>query len=365
MGDSSVSCALSGFTLQGEDAIFIPLVEASYSPAIVGSRLGWKSTTLYAPYTLPYRIRLDDYSRAEFVYKDKNTDLIERHLSKWGEERWTIEEFTKACIFGENIAEDKSDEKQVLGRGCFIHPEVYAAFSKPIKGGKDADSLWDEWPVGKINLKVIGCKFVEDLGEDERYRYLYKHPDIPNVSFYFDGSFTNFSADNGKRFLLGHRLSKMHTALVKAGFAGFPKPDIKKAKSISSTQTLFILETERLVEDYRRFYRVLNLRKGIPPESPEEEMISAFEVARNKLRYLHFLENVDNTLLTYYLKAIHQGEFLKEAADLKHVLEAFNAGNKLLIPSICAEQYPDHSASVLFNKKMLELAKQRLKDHLG
>jgi hypothetical protein len=100
MGDSSVSCAFSGFTLHREEAVFIPLAPSEYAEEMVGARLtvgGYQACALFSSMTLPYRGMLDDYGKFESLQKDGNTGIIETMMGL------PIEKFTEACIFGETI----------------------------------------------------------------------------------------------------------------------------------------------------------------------------------------------------------------------------------------------------------------------
>jgi hypothetical protein len=328
MRDSSVSCALSGLTLHSEPVWFVPLVKTKSAEPIKGSRLfGYSSDAcaLFSPLNLPYKGRLNEYGYIEEFEEDgENIRLIEEHMGM------SIRQFTDSCIWGEEIT---VNEETHLGVGCFIHPEVYDRFSKPVTGGKYAPTLWAAAYVGTRHLEAIGCQFHREA--EGRYRYVYKHPSVEGVSFHSDGKFSYMIDDASGEQLWGHGLNDMQVSLRKAGFNIFPQEDVRKTKSISELQTFYKSEAHKIAKC--EFFSHLSL--------------GGFQV----------LDSMDINLLKKYIEVFAQDRLLDRMEQLHYLLKAFCKANRLLLPTIAGSQLPEHQATSVITGCIDKIAKNRLK----
>lgn len=257
MGDSSVSCAFSGFTLHREEAVFIPLGPSEHAEEMIGARLtvgGYQACALFSPLTLPVRGRLNDYGKFETIQKDGNTGIIETVMEL------PIEKFIEACIFGETITvKNKSFE----GVGCFVHAGVYDRFSKPVTDGKY----------------------------------------------------------------------------------------VKSARSTSKLQATLRSEAEeyfRVTQEYRDANGVL-----------------AFPLPRlsffRSLVRLRKLDGFSAELLDAYATLMVEGSMLDRVEQLFRLLRSFDYANRMLMPTVCGEQYPDHKKTAVITGYVDKIARERIR----
>lgn len=353
MGDSSVSCALSGITLHGEPVVFIPLTRNSRHLAIEGSRLvtmGIQPCALCSPLTLPYRGELNDcggFYKGD-IEEDLNTALIESAF------QMSIHDFTDKCVQGEALI---VKGKPVVGIGCFIHEEIYDRFSKPVAGGQHAASVWKARFAGTNHLEAIGCQKVDDLGAGERYRHVYHHPAINGVSFRSDGEFTEVFSDSfpSQAWHGCYGLRDIHLTLLEHGYPGFPKEDISRTKSLSNMRSVYQRELEQIVT--RTAYQISQF-------SPNKKLedVDVLRTVRFHLTYLSFLDDVNPVLLTEYVRNMMEGRLLDRAEELYYLLEAFTLANRLLMPTITGSQYPQNEITSLIAGFIDKIAKQRVKE---
>lgn len=356
MGDSSVSCALSGLTLHGELAVFIPLFRGTRHEKLVGARLigyGAQPCVLFSPMTLPYKGQLDDYGRFESIDKDENTTLIETALNL------SIEDFTQACIDGEKL---RRNDEDILGAGCFIHPEVYQRFSKPVTGGKYAGSLWSGTFAGKPHLEAIGCVFVRDVGEHERYRYIYRHPAIPEISFHSDNAFTHVFDDVTGEQLSGFGLNDIQQSLRRGGYRLFPKEDVQKARKTPELPEIYKLKLAEVYEEQKQYTHRFAQRHNLQEKEAENSEPGILSFLRSSLRMDFLFDGVDDDLGDKYTEVFLQGRLLDRLAELQYLISAFSLANRIIMPTITGTQHPEHDTTSVITGFVDKLAKRRVLD---
>ena len=328
MGVNSVSCSLSGLTLYDEPAWFVPLVKAKISEPLKGARLtGYNSQAcvLFAPLALPYKGQLNEYGYIETFDEDENISLIKESTGM------PIKDFTKACIWGDELLVNR---EQCFAAGCFIHPDIYDRFSKPVTGGKYAASLWMGTFAGIRHLEAIGCKFSHEV--EGRYKYVYKHPSIPGISFCSDGRFSEVVDDATGRELYANALNKIHRDLGRSGFPVFPKEDVKRARSISELQTFYQSEACQILES---------------------EMFP-FIVSPGEFRFLD--NGMSEDLFRRYIEVFAQGRLLDRIEQLTYLLDSFTCANRILMPTITGSQQPEHQETSIITGCIDKIAKERL-----
>lgn len=212
MGDSSVSCVLTGVTLTYEPAVLIALAPASFCepnrkyPSLDhGARVisNEGASAVFTPVLLPIFGRMDSYGHLTDIEKNEHTAYLEERLGA------TIEEIADAIIDGQRLPamakfakmsarpEAHPYKKQLTwdGRlyGCIVAREAWDAFSSNFidEWGKPSYSVWDaSW----LDPRVLrGLGFVrgrEGRGAGgqagNRYHTPYTHPKLPDVVVWCD-----------------------------------------------------------------------------------------------------------------------------------------------------------------------------------
>lgn len=354
MGDAPVSCAFSGITLQHEPAVFLPLLKTERAENMIGSRLGSNlSTALFSPLTLPFAGGLDRYGIFENIEKDENTALIEKAFDL------SIENFAKACFFGELI---KTGKTNITGAGCFIHPEIYDRFSRPVIGGKYGGSVWMGGHVGSIHLETIGCVLDHDLGEGERYRYVYCHPAIAGIEFRSDKKFSKVIVSETGKELHVWGLNKIHVALKKAGFSPFPSKNVEEARTTQELPKILRFELE---ESFKRQRSRLqeNYKNSRHDKEPSTEDILDFVLTDS--RYLLSpltLDSDTENLMDEYLRAFFQDKLLDQTARLQQLIKSFSSANRVLMPTLAGSQHPEDEMTLVITDYINRVAKNRARD---
>lgn len=219
MGDSSVSCVLTGVTLTHEPAVLIALAPARFSqpsrkrPGFDhGARViaNEGASALFMPVLLPIFGEMDSYGHLTDIEKNEHTAYLEARLGV------SIEEIADAIVDGHKLPAMAKFAKRVAraategfernltwdGRlyGCFLAREAWDAFSSDFlnEWGKPSYSVWDE---GWLNPQVLaGLGFVKGakdvaravalLGEGgqagNRYHTPYTHPKVPDLVLWCD-----------------------------------------------------------------------------------------------------------------------------------------------------------------------------------
>lgn len=198
MGSFNVSGGMSHISIgSGDSIVFIPLACRQY-----GSKEGVMtinpSTMLvsndgaeqfFSPRFLPIRGEYDDYGSVEEVVRDANVEYIEEYFGI------TIEQFFDH-ITRNWCNDDKTDcRTEALTTelsqmsGMFELAEVYDTM---LAGEKASDSVVDSEYIGKDNLELVGFEYYSDQDtQDERFKYMLRHKDLPDFEFHSDGRWTH------------------------------------------------------------------------------------------------------------------------------------------------------------------------------
>lgn len=170
MGDSSVSCVLTGLTMRCQDAVLIPLAPDRYIRNRDAPDYPWgtrASEDVLAPLTLPIFGRLSDTGDFESVERDDHTLFLEARLGV------TIEAFCEEVFLGgrvpfvtelarrahahrRKISKDKITPWRGRLYGCYVLREAWDAFSKV---------SWDE--EGRVRNHAFG-HWIKRAGEKRR-----------------------------------------------------------------------------------------------------------------------------------------------------------------------------------------------------
>lgn len=344
MGESSVSCTVSGLSMHNEEVVFIPLsyLDSNLNKIKRGIVFGdsFQSTAVFAPHVLPIKCKIDNYTRLLEVEKNTNTKIVEDYYGT------SIEEFLELCLNGKQY--DEFEYKFNL-TGCFVHPEVYKYFSRPINQGKYAGSLWTGQNVGIPHLEGIGCKLVEEITEKGEKVYIYRHPKVNLVEWHTDGFYCKMK--NRKLDLWCFTLKQMHRQLAIAGigFPGFPPEDRDRVKNT--------LEIPQLLK-YQFSRKTV---KPIGDPDPQYQLKKLWDDHRVFKAYTSW--GITEELFTKYREIFLKDQLLAEVSNLYYFLINCSSANRLLMPTITGYQYPEHNISRDISRFIASLAQKRLEDY--
>jgi len=271
MGDSSVSCVLTGVTIRTERAVLIPLAPVRYGnrahPTLdVGARVvsNEGAAAWLAPVMLPIFGRLDGYGGLEGIKKTPHTRFLEARL------RRSIEEIATLVGDGGRLAtipreywshrdKDRRWNKQLYG--CYVLREAWDEFSAATweDYGPPAYSVWDAgWlepgvlrGLGFVPGPKDGAKARKVLGngphQGERYTRPYEHPALSNVTAWCDEHMSSLVAVDGDVHESIYRVSELQKVLGKTN-RSLP------AEAIRWAQETPVLDTKLEAEgrEYRR-----------------------------------------------------------------------------------------------------------------
>lgn len=294
MGDSSVSCVLSGMTLTTQKAVLIALAPASFygpsrkRPGIQhGARvIGGEGNTLQ-PVLLPIFGRMDSYGRLHEIEKNAHTEFLQKKLDM------SIDSLAESIVLGEQpVGMAKAARKTAQARGtrlyakeatwdgrlfgCFVDREIWNTFSVVDTDDvrdKPQGTAWDSNFIGPEKLVGVGFEFVRQdiplakerlLGMDyKRYSFLYRHPDMDVDAWCDDSMHTVFRV--GGRLLQWDvwSLADVQKQLNKSGLS-FTGAAIAWAKSTSSAELVLRQARRELNEVRERHARSIELERKSP-----------------------------------------------------------------------------------------------------
>lgn len=260
MGSSSVSCVLTGATLANESAVLIPL-----APAISGDRrrpcfdLGSRvisnegACAILAPLTLPIFGVVGDYGEMEEYTRDANTEYLTR---KMGGEK-NFRDFLEAVAHGGTtpytVKLAAKSRKHRLShcaswdgglRGCWVAKEAWDKFSSQVldeSGENITSSYVGSWVTGQV-LKGMGFLkgkqdsslaisiFGSGVHDGDRYNIPYTHPELPDLTVWYDGYMSSKASYRGKKVDLGYHVKDLCALVKKLGMT-FPSQALVWAKS--------------------------------------------------------------------------------------------------------------------------------------
>lgn len=300
MGDSSVSCVMSGMSMTYEHAVLIALAPASFSPPLRkrpgfphGARvIGEGAVELFAPVLLPIFGKMDSYGSLRNIEEDEHTAFLE---AKFG---MRVEEIASEISNGQRpeamrkaarvVARDNKRNSSYLKQtvwdgqlyGCFVSREVWDRFSGGYvdEWGKPDATVWESAWMGPEVLRGMGFKFVredkplaiERLGPDHhdgpRHTHLFVHPEMPGVEAWCDDHMSTEYIVHGTR-LPNHtyRLNEAHRRMRELSpTTGFTKAAIEWAKKTSDV-TLTLMKARTAMRRQRKSDHKSNeLRKQYP-----------------------------------------------------------------------------------------------------
>lgn len=234
MGDFSLSCALTGLTIHGADAVLIPLGPANFAdngrehpgPAGgVGVCSNEGAAACFGPLTLPIFGHVGCYGDFEGVEKDDHTAFLEKKLGI------PIEEFCSAVFRGEKVAKitaiaDKRNRdewfKKYNGKyawsgtlsGCVILRSAWDHFTTSAldESGGETISVYDESWVEPGLLKRLGFKkgkrdeaeaarVLNGSHDPKRYSTPHTHPLFPGLRIWSDENMSVRVERDGKMLL--------------------------------------------------------------------------------------------------------------------------------------------------------------------
>lgn len=191
MGDSSVSCVLSGIGMWTDRVAFLVLAPAAFVESGRNTmQIDRGSRTIsnngprayYSPFLFPIFGNLDGYGRLEDIDRDDHVTFLEKKTGA------TIDEIVEAASEGTSIEATRkiAEDFQKWGfdsefknetkwdgtlSGCFVHEKVWKKFSKfHISDSGHEDYLMYDRFLNQEILKKIGFR-----GES--------HPDLPGVTY--------------------------------------------------------------------------------------------------------------------------------------------------------------------------------------
>ncbi len=218
MGDSGVSCVLTGVSMNYEKVALIALAPQHF---VTPSRKhptyghGVVASEDLDPFLLPIFGRLDGYGNLEDIERDEHAVFLE---GKFG---MSIKGIVNAILFGDTPAytaklarivgshrQGNEFKKNVTwdGRlaGCYVHRAAYDHFSRVFidEFGHETFSVWDTYNLSPEVLEGLGFVFQKcDQGlaktrlkcsdsEARNFRYLYTSPELPKVEAWSDNGFS-------------------------------------------------------------------------------------------------------------------------------------------------------------------------------
>lgn len=252
MGDSSVSCALTGVALTADRVALIPLAPAWFveggrdrpSPprgARIISNEG--ASALFGPLTLPIFGRLDGYGSVYEIETSSHTAFLEKRLGV------DAETFARAVCDGDTLPGVARFARRVrlgIGRsprraltwfgglyGCYVDRDAWDAFSKSLVGedGSSRYSVWDDGWFNPTNLHGMGFRTpgkdaagaVAALGKGDlcggRYHTPYTHPELPELVAWCDMHMSSEIVWRGKVIQSVYHPCGLDAALRKRGAA--------------------------------------------------------------------------------------------------------------------------------------------------
>lgn len=335
MGNSSVACSFSGIQMIGEPIVFLPLIPSPYPEKIIGSRMfsgSIDACSLMSPLTLPVYGFVDDYGRVRDVRKDLNAEILEEVFGP-------LDHFLDACVMGDDI---KTNDL-IRGSGCYFHPAIFDRIAKPLFGG----SVWSAQFAGAKELELIGCQLIgKGFG---RYENVYKIPFQPRIEFCTDGMFTQLYID-GEQIDDGYGLDDFQKSMIRAKLPGFDQDFIRKVKNTSELSI-------KLAEELSSIQSQIDLHRKMSDTIgnliDESDFFDCFGSD-----YFTVLKGY-KILFKHYLDRWAKHELLDEFEKLFNLLHNFCRANRLLMPSICGSQYPEHSETLAIADFIKRIAHSR------
>jgi hypothetical protein len=207
MGHFSVSCALSGLSIQHGPCYYVPLIPDEHNKGRIGgehlicSNDGAKA--LFKPAFLPIKGEYDTYGRLENPEKNANTELIEKMLGV--DIETFLDDPCKYTVQREEFVSSRDTEdgkcrwemRDVQLAGCFIHEFAYKAAYEHVMS--DESSFYKCFPVGDYLLKAMGLDEPTKDPKEQRYNLIYKVAGVDTHVIQSDGTFSHISKvlDNG------------------------------------------------------------------------------------------------------------------------------------------------------------------------
>lgn len=353
MGDSSVSCVMSGMSMTDEKAVLIALAPASYyGPSrkrpghVHGARVSGDEVNTLVPVLLPLFGNMDSYGRLEEIEKDEHTAFLEAKFNAPIEEiAGLVSEGARPDVMrkaARKVALDESKscaiEKKVWdGRlfGCFVSREVWDRFSRNFineRGGPD-DTVWDASEVGPEVLRGLGFKFVredkklaiEQLGPDHyvglHHAHLYIHPSMPDVEAWCDANMSTEYVVRGKQLPHTYRLAQTHAKMQELDPpTGFPPKAIEWAKRTTDV-TLNLMKARNSM---RRQRKINKEREAYLRKHPEKTFAARTVNSENDVTYcdgrVHIQLTPDTVSMTPCLdgKACEADRYSREGFKRNH-----------------------------------------------
>ena len=277
MGDSSVSCALSGMSMTYDRAVLIALAPASFShvsrkhPSFTsGARVVGHSMEMFVPVLLPIFGKMDSYGGLEAIEKDEHTSFLETKLDL------PIDQIAEEIILGGCLPRMRKAAKRVSAKrkndpyrkqtvwdghfyGCFVSREVWDRFTtrRIDEFGKSSMSAWESAMLDPVMLEGLGFRFVrEDEAEairhfgstphrGTRYNHLYVNPQTPEIEAWCDDNMGAIFRVNGVELPLSFHAEEVQAHMQKLTPRVSFTPEAIKWAQTASTDTLTLLTARK------------------------------------------------------------------------------------------------------------------------
>lgn len=360
MGCFNVSCGVSGISMYGDRAVLFPLIPYHYikdgiirldTGAFIASNEGCNTT--YENLTLPIFGNMNSYGSLENIEKDDNVECIEKAFGM------NIVDFAESVStpFDDRAGELKLDKIGTIKNvaGMYVHRDIYDVMIKTEVG----ESGKDEWSIlggfcGELSTYVLGLiGFKQDSVLDgERYKYVMKNAEFPEVVIYTDGDFIKLEI-SGKIYESVYTLGKIIEEIENNTDKRFGD-DVKLILENNHRHLVLLDETlDEYLDDLKNLEESLFNFKN-------EYLYSKLSLTNNfnkngrKIFDALYIEKLKNKKTSYDIK--------KAYADLQSFKHNLFSVNKMFGPTFNGYQHGNHFAHKLVAEKTLEILNEKIKE---
>lgn len=373
MGSFSVACGVSRMALNsGDKCLLIPLAKTKHSDDTrTGSYYVSNDGPIgrFHPLTLPIFGDYSDYGSLNNIEENSHTKRIEEFFG------CSISDFVEHMCYNYHspLEENAGPNVPKEGYGMFVKREIFDDLaSNPMTEWGDKETAFNNIDMNTFTLTYLG--FVEDKDRErdpkERYNRLFKHPQIPQLEAWSDGTWTHYKIDGKENQQIYHpeglyKLLKKNGLLVNAD-------KFEALKNMRPAEMWYDADHEQIKKLIEKD-KILN---NPPAENETREEIAKkilllsamidfeFSSGINFLKFGNWSDN-SKTFRKLYEPLFADETFRKQFIDYKTFEQGLYFVNAPLMPSWCGIQEGCHKAELRLAKLIQKLAKKKIKQYSG
>lgn len=359
MGHANVACGFSGISMSNDRVVFVPLRKRKFADAIWCSKIISNDGPfgLYEMYMLPLYGEHDTYGGLEDIERNAHVEMLEKFFganidaifsAMNGQSR--LASFDDHFNFSGGRRPYGDDKDKDRPYGMFVHRDVWDEFASKTfceYPSHIVATAWNDGDLNTIALEMMGFVLTQEVSNDKRYKFTYRHPEIDNFALSSDGTWVQFLD------VQAHAYHPKGLAKVVRDHRGYEFSDEVKAKFDVRPAVLSFKSRIRSFEDD-------DIVKALTDDAPGVDLTALKRALRAvRGRHSHPISWTESSATQeLYENVLCEEWFADVSVDMYTIIRNCWGANKLFAPTFNGPQDGHHATEMWLHEIALRVLKE-------